>query len=312
MSTMSSEMAPPLDEVMLAMDVVDTLRHRQDLVQRELQGTERERQLIEKLKDIYHQQGIEVPDHILREGVAALDQSRFTYTPPAPSLKVLLALLYVRRDGWGRWVLALFIALLLGIGGYFLVYRPYMAQQQAAAALELSEGLPAQMDALYQAIYEETKVQSAVTRADDLIAKGKAAAKDGDRETATKALRALTDIRDTLRLSYIVRVVNRPGEQSGFWTFPEINTEATNYYIVVEAIDDDGHRLTLPILNEETDQVEDVATWGLRVPEAVYRAVASDKRDDGIIEHNIVGRKQYGFLDIDYSVPVMNGAVTRW
>lgn len=312
MSMMSSETAPPLDEVMLAMDVVDTLRHRQDLVQRELQGTERERQLIEKLRDIYHRQGIEVPDHILKEGVTALEQSRFTYTPPPNSPAVMLAHLYVSRDRWGRFVLALLIALVLGVGGYFLAYRPYIAQQEQAAALELSEGLPAQMDALYQAIYDETKVQSAVTRADELIAKGKAAAKEGDRATAEKSVQALTDLRDTLRLSYVLRVVNRPGEQSGFWTFPEINTDATNYYIVVEAIDEDGNRLTLPILNEETDQVEDVSTWGLRVPEAVYRAVAADKRDDGIIQHNIVGRKQYGFLDIDYTVPVMDGAVTRW
>ena len=38
----------------------------------------------------------------------------------------------------------------------------------------------------------------------------------------------------------------------------------------------------------------------------------ADKRDDGISQGNIVGVKQYGFLDIDYTVPVMGGAVTRW
>ncbi len=50
----------PLDEVLLAMDVVDTLRHRQLTLAREMDDVGRERELIERLKDIYHAQGIEV------------------------------------------------------------------------------------------------------------------------------------------------------------------------------------------------------------------------------------------------------------
>ena len=65
----------PLDDVMLAMDVVDTLRHEQNLVARELGATAREAELIERLRKIYHDQGIEVPDHILKEGVKALAES---------------------------------------------------------------------------------------------------------------------------------------------------------------------------------------------------------------------------------------------
>jgi len=83
MSAATAEKAP-LDDVMLAMDVVDTLRHNQDLVARELAGEARETQLIDKLRQLYHQQGIEVSDAILKEGVAALSESRFVYTPPKP------------------------------------------------------------------------------------------------------------------------------------------------------------------------------------------------------------------------------------
>ena len=57
--------APPpqkLDELMLAMDVVDTLRHQDNLVARELDETRREAQLIERLRQIYRGQGIEVPE----------------------------------------------------------------------------------------------------------------------------------------------------------------------------------------------------------------------------------------------------------
>lgn len=310
--TSSSSDTLPLDDVMLAMDVVDTLRHRQDLVARELAGEDREAQLIDKLREIYRQQGIEVPDHVLREGVEALAQSRFTYTPPTGGLGVTLARLYVSRGKWGKWATGIGLALILFLGAYNFAYLPYQRAQAEAARIELAEGLPQRLDALYQTIFEETKVQAPLEDAQDFVTRGKAAAAEGDRATALAAVAALEGVRDQIRQDYTLRVVNREGVQSGFWTFPEINTDATNYYIVVEAIDDSGNALSLPVLNEETDDTESVSVWGLRVPEAVYRAVEADKRDDGIIQRNIVGRKEYGFYDVDYVVPVSGGAVTRW
>ena len=253
-STAAETPKAPLDDVMLAMDVVDTLRHRQDLVTRELDAETREKQLIAKLREIYHDQGIEVPDSVLKEGVDALKESRFVYTPPKPSLKTTLARFYVSRRKWGPAALALFLILVIGLGGYFLAYKPFQQGQAEAARIELAEKLPEQMD----------------------------------------------------------RVVNREGMQSGFWTFPEINTAATNYYVVVEALDPEGKALSLPVLNEENGETETVAIWGVRVPESVLRSIEADKRDDGIIQRNIIGIKQYGFLDVDYAVPVLGGAVTRW
>ena len=134
----------------------------------------------------------------------------------------------------------------------------------------------------------------------------------GNRTGAEAAVSDLTALRDQLRQEYTLRVVNRADVQSGFWTFPEINTEATNYYIVVEALDTDGNALSLPILNEETGATEVVSIWGVRVPEVVYDGVAADKRDDGIIQANEVGRKSDGFLEVEYNMPVLGGAVTRW
>jgi hypothetical protein len=297
---------------MLAMDVVDTLRHRQDLVARELDAGARRKALIEKLRSIYHDQGIEVPDHVLEQGVDALEESRFVYAPPAPGLPTTLARLYVSRKSWSRGVLAFMIVAGLGLGGYFLGYKPYVAGQREAARIELAVTLPSQMDALYHAIYEETKVQQAANEAEELVRQGKTAAGEGNRDGALTAIRRLTDIRDTLRLHYTIRVVNREGVKSGFWTFPEVNTEATNYYIVVEALDPDGKILSLPILNEESGATETVKLWALRVPEAVYEQVAADKQDDGIIQQNRVGQKEDGFLDTDYYIPVLGGALTRW
>jgi hypothetical protein len=312
MSDATAPAAAPLDEVMLAMDVVDTLRHQQGLAVRELDTDAKEQQLIDKLRGIYRQQGIEVPDTILREGVSALQESRFVYDPPKPGMGRTLAQLYVGRKQWGRPVLLVGGVLLAVSVGYFGVWRPYQSGQAEQARIELAEGLPARMDGLYQTIFEETKVQQGVVEAEDIRTRGKAMAAEGNRSGAEKAIADLTALRDRIRQDYTLRIVNRPGEKSGFWTFPEINTDATNYYLVVEALDADGNVLSLPIQNEENGEVETVPVWGVRVSEVVYDAVVADKQDDGIIENNEIGRKSYGFLDVEYNVPVSGGAVTRW
>jgi hypothetical protein len=309
--TATAEKAP-LDEVMLAMDVVDTLRHRQDLAERELAGEAREKQLIDRLREIYRQQGIDVTDDVLRAGVKALAESRFAYTPPKPSLGASLAKLYVSRGKWGPAALAIALVLIVGLGGYFFAWQPYQAAQREQARIELSEGLPAQMDALYQTIFDETKVQAAVTQAEALRTRGKAAAAEGNRADAQKAIDELSALRDRLRAEYTLRIVNRPGERSAFTRIPDINPSATNYYVIVQAIGADGKPLSLPVTNEETKAIDTVDTWGVRVPESTYRAVEADKRDDGIIDRSTMGLKEYGFLDVDYTMPVLGGAVTKW
>lgn len=69
----------PLDDLMLAMDVVDTLRHDMRIAERELGDDERRATLKKRLKEIYSAQGIDVPDSILEDGVKALEEDRFVY-----------------------------------------------------------------------------------------------------------------------------------------------------------------------------------------------------------------------------------------
>ena len=91
-----------LDDIMIAMDVVDTLRHREDLVRRELNEEGREAELIARLRQIYRDQGIEVPDHVLADGVKALKESRFVYTPPPAGWKRTLLTLWAKRETHGK------------------------------------------------------------------------------------------------------------------------------------------------------------------------------------------------------------------
>ena len=91
-----------LDELMLAMDVVDTLRHKELVLARELEGEYRDAKLLAQLREIYTSQGIVVTDEILQRGVDALREERFAYPQPEPSFSRTLAHAYVTRGRWGK------------------------------------------------------------------------------------------------------------------------------------------------------------------------------------------------------------------
>ncbi|TDQ64316.1 hypothetical protein ATL17_2333 [Maritalea mobilis] len=309
---MNKDKSLPLDDVMMAMDVVDTLRHRNDLVARELNEENRASTLVDRLREIYHQQGIDVPDHILQEGVNALKESRFTYNPPTGGFGYMLARAYVSRGRWGKWVLGVGLALGIGLSGYFLVYQPMQAGQAAATQTYLSTELPAQFDQLVTQIEATAKVDAANTQAAELADRGKLAASAGDQVAAEKFLSDLNVLLSTLQSEYRVQVVNREGADTGVWTYPDVNQDARNYYIIVEAIGPDGNILPQSITNEESGLAETVEQWGVRVSEVQFEAIRDDKLDDGIIQNNIMGLKEFGYLNVDYTQPVLGGAITKW
>ena len=265
-----------------------------------------------RLRELYTEIGISLSDKLIAEGLAAFADDRFAYAPPPRGVGLALAHLYVGRRRWQRQAFALVLTLAIGLGGYFFGYRPYRDMQAEQARTELAETMPAEMDALYQTIFEETKVQQGANEAGELRARGKEAAARGDRAVADAAIKSLTTLRDTLRQEYRLTVVDRPGAKWGFWTFPQDNAEATNYYLVVEAIDPAGKVLRLPVRDEFTGRTEMVASFGVRVPEQVYRSVEADKADNSTITRDLVAIKQFGFLEPDYVVGVLGGTVTQW
>jgi hypothetical protein len=50
----------------------------------------------------------------------------------------------------------------------------------------------------------------------------------------------------------------------------------------------------------------------LRVDEDTFQRIAADKRDDGIIQQAVVGRKRRGELDPRYSVATTGAAILEW
>jgi hypothetical protein len=296
--------AQPLDELMLAMDVVDTLRHRELVLQRELQADDRDQRLLERLRDIYESQGIAVTDDVLTQGVRALREERFVYPAPQPSFARTLATLYVTRSRWGKWV--------AGVAGVAIV--AFLVVQLAVlgpARRELAE-LPLELERTYAAVDAVTDLPAALAQAQTARAAGEAALAEGERDAARGAIADLEALLGRLEREYELRIVSRPGENSGIWREPEENAGTQNFYLIVEAVTPDGRALELPIRNEETQRTERVSSFGLRVDEQTFQRVAADKRDDGIIQQSVVGRKARGALDPEYAIPTTGGTITRW
>lgn len=304
--------APPLDEMMLAMDVVDTLRHADGLVERELGSDERDRQMKERLRELYAQQGIDVPEHILDEGVAALREDRFLYRPPKPGLRRSLALAWVRRGRWLKGVAIAVAVAALGWGGYYAAIERPAARRAIEAARELAETLPKGIAAEQARIVAISKSDAATRQAADLAAAGEAALQAGDAATARQKLAALIQLRQTLEQRYVLRIISRPDQPSGVWRVPKANPAGRNYYLLVEAVDAEGRPVTLAVTSEEDNTTTRASTFGLRVDEKTFNRIRADKQDDGIIQNNRFGEKAVGQLEPTYLIPTTGGAITQW
>lgn len=301
-----------LDDVMLAMDIVDTLRHRDLVLAKELSGEERKEALVKRLKEIYSAQGIEVPDRILEDGVKALEEQRFIYNPPRDSLGIRLARLYIARDRWLPPLGLVAGAALFVTAGYeFGFERPREAAAERTR-IEMTVTLPNELEAARDAALALAGDDAARLRIETSYHDGAAAAAAGDRDAARDAVGELKFLSGVLAEELSLRIVNDPGENSGVFTFNDNAPGARNYYLIVEAIDARGRPQALEITSEETGETKRAHKWGVRVPEGEFNRVAADKQDNAIIEQNVVGRKPMGLLAPVYDIPTAGGAILEW
>jgi hypothetical protein len=283
-----------LDDLMLAMDVVDTIRHDETYAARELDEAKREEDLFARLRAIYRGQGIEVPDRLLREGVAALKESRFAYSPPPPGLGRTLALLWVSRDRYVRALGVALAALLVLAGAYWAaVVRP---RQEAARNLS----------AAHAEVLAANPAPAGRERAHRLLVDGRTALERGDRVGAARALETLRALRDDLPKAYVLRIVGevmRPRRTA---------LHLRDHYLVVEARAPDGGPVEVTVTPEDDGEARRLSRFAVKVPEDVYIAVERDRRDDGVLQNDRLAEKRAGEPDPDYAMPVSGGVIARW
>jgi len=293
-----------LEDLMVAMDVVDTLRHSESLVARELDGAGRRERLLSRLRTMYAEQGIDVSDAVLMEGIDALEQERFQYQEITPSWRTRLAHIWVSRSRWSKPILFL---LLLGGAFYSFYFAKEVWPQQRLLA-----SLPTKIDQNIAAIIAKAKNPNVIEQASELAQQSRLEIDQGDLPAAKQSSEQLSDLLNQLNQAYQIRIVSGASGRSGVWREPPNNPNARNYYLIVEAIDSRNRVVAIDVLNEENNQMVRKKSWGLRVSEQAFYRIASDKRDDGIIQNNVVGEKKAGYLEPVFSVETTGATITDW
>lgn len=294
----------PLDELMLAMDVVDTLRHRELVLEREVTAEDRDARLLERLREIYTAQGIVVTDEVLQQGVRALREDRFVYQGPEPGLGRTLATLYVTRGRWGKWVGgAVALVAVAAIGFQVFVRGPAMREPT---------DLVHDLMGAHQGVVVSTNDETVLGNAQAIFAGGAAAVDQHDYAAARSSVGELRDLSYRLQQQYELHIVSKPGQESGFWMEPNDNPGARSYYLVVEALDPQGNAVRVRVRSEQDSATRVVSTWALHVDKQDFDRAVADKRDDGIIQNDVVGVKRRGELEPTYSVQTNGGAILKW
>lgn len=197
------EEAPKFDDLMLALDAVDTIRHETSVLESELASGDRREALKARLREYYAGQGIDVSDEVLETAVRDMDKNRFVHEPLKPGLASLLATVYVRRVAYGvrAGVAACAVAAVLvayPVARHELVDKP---RERAAAELELTfrTKLPAALGEAYakaRAAAEKAGDGDALSSADSLKASAERFIEARDAAGAGKAIDSLGGIGD--------------------------------------------------------------------------------------------------------------------
>jgi len=293
-----------LEDLMAAMDVVDTLRHEQGVAERELDTQGRRERLLVRLRDLYQAQGIDVPDHILEEGIDALEQGRFEYVDVEPNWRTKVAHLWVSRGRWSKpvgFLAALCIA-------FWLIYFVL----EILPERQLQANLPGRIDNYVSMINDEAKDNVLVQRAQQQAKSAKRLISNDEYGQAKEVADQLQLMSNRLQAEYEIRVVSRIDESSGVWRIPPNNPNARNFYIIVEGLDYRNKAVLVDVLNEENNKRKSVTVWGLRVSEDTFYKISADKQDDGIIQNNIVGSKKRGYLEPTYRIKTSGSTITEW
>jgi hypothetical protein len=377
------------DNIMKAMDAVDSMRHRENVLDTELSVEERDRILLEKLRAAYTAQGVEVSEDILKKGVATLNEKRFVYEPMKSGWQRALATLYVRRGKYAKRaliasvVIGTLIAVPTFISGQRTVARiereaaeakaferiitkdlPDLLRFETERALRAAEAAGSNDDQNADINRANASAKAAITARNEQLAKSEIAKitavtqkldvvilgrklaseaesliKDATNAAKSSAAReavnnSVIDLRQAVKsgneasfegaktkLSSLVseivvpltiKIVDRPKVNSGVWRVKGGDASTKTHYLVVEAVKTDGAVAMRQVRDAETDRVQNVSLWAVRVPESVYNTIATEKRATGFISSRDIGVKKAGSLEIEWSVPTTGAAITSW
>jgi hypothetical protein len=165
--------------------------------------------------------------------------------------------------------------------------------------------LPSEADRLYNAIKSIALENAAIEQADNLYRESKLSAENVNVKQLRQAVGNLGSLDNLLEQEYKITIVSREGVKSGIDRY--YKGELSGYYLIVEARDSKGNAIQKQIKNVEDGKTYNVTMWGEKVSKAVYERVKQDKMDDGIVNDNIFGTKQRGYMNDSISMKGENG-----
>ncbi|TLX15884.1 DUF6384 family protein [Rhizobium sp. MHM7A] len=171
MTALASAHSPSFNDLIVASDIVDTIRNDERLIDHELGSEDRKKALKARLKDMYKAQGMEVSDAVIEEAVQRKDAERFIFKPMKAGVSRFLWTSYVRRN---KYALRLSVAVgvvVLGVVGYNAAQYQFVEKPALEAArhleLQLAEVLPNRLKAVSEdALASATRLQDEVSKSE--------------------------------------------------------------------------------------------------------------------------------------------------
>lgn len=336
-ATQQAEPAPPtvdtdglptgerltLAEMSRIMDVASTLRKERALVEQQLNIDEIKAKLRERLLEAAKVSGDPITEAEVDAAVEQYYDRLHEFRDPPASFNKFLAHCWVLRK-------ALTAAVVAVVGAAALIWGLLVAGVLPGEARNrhLTEQMQADLD---RQLIESEHVAEAIERisiepaatdeAKRLAAIAAAARKEGDGKKVAAATKELRELQAELERQYALMIVNAPGEQSAterLWTDDD-GTRTSGYFVFVDAVDDKGQAVSVPIRNRETDRMETVSRWGEQVPKKVFDRLARDKQKDGVLDERAFGEKPRGTREFkvelqgDDDQPIeRRGQITSW
>ena len=198
---------------------------------------------------------------------------------------------------------------------------PAQEALQQLSALQRDAGrftvLEEKLSSTYSSVTQVVREEKARQKAEDLYREAQGYLRMVSAAQLESAVSELQGLEQQLNLEYQIRIVSRPGEQSGGDRLYEERgkpTVTSGLFLYVEAWDRNGRRLEMDITNVENGNTERVSKWGEAVPQSVFERVVADKRADGTVDDNVIGSKRKGYLSSDYEkkFEVLGKKITKW
>lgn len=126
-------------DAILAMDVVDTIRHDERMRDLELSDGDRRKANLARLRAFYRAQGVDVSDGVIERALERIRDDRLLHAPMPPGPRRVLALLYVRRRRYLIGAGAALTAIGLAFGAYRFGHYQIVERPKVVAELRLRE-----------------------------------------------------------------------------------------------------------------------------------------------------------------------------